>query len=338
MAARSSRLLIVTIAVAVLSGALARAQTIGPEPLRAAREQVLKSLVVSLPAQLPEGAIAILPPQVPEKAAAAVDPGIVTGWATAMAEMIHQQRPDTTISDREHLNQVLREQKFGDSAYADPSTAAAVGKLVAARLLLLTKIHQFQLVNGQVRVNVEVTLIDVETSENLWANVYNRGLFPLWAKLLIAAVLLLLALIAWRIWRRIRKKRLLTDTVPRTKAVVRVDVDGLVAAATAARQRLHQGGEKDAAMAVQQAWVEVDTVLDSVRHALPGGAMDRSRIKDLKGATAAAERLAVIINDLHRQCDQTATEDSAGNTLAEQLAAACAGLRANVDDFNRHQV
>lgn len=303
-------------------------------PLEAARQRVIADLVESLPPTMPDGGLAILPCEVADREM--VDGLVSTTWPTAVAEAVHKLRPDVVLTDREHLAAVLREQKFGDSAFADPDTAAEVGKLVAARSMLLTTLHEFRLRGGRVRVSLEASLIDVETGRNLWSRAYTRGIFPFWAKALLVVFLVVLALLGWRIWDKRRRTVLVEEKLPREKAGVRVDVDGLARSAVEARERLHDAGNTEAAAKVQKAWVTLDATLDRVRHALPGGTVDSSRARDLAAAIRQAERLAVILGALRTDCDRMRPGESEGRSLAQKIAAADAEVRAAVDAFRRH--
>jgi len=304
----------------------------GTEVLQA-RAVVIRELVESLPAKLPPGAVAVLPPEVEDPARA--DAAAVETWPTAMEEAIHTLRPGLKVVDRAHLTEILREQKLGDSAYADPKTAAKVGKLVSARMLLLTRIHELRLDGGKVRISLEASLVDVETGENLWSRSVQRGIFPTWARVVIAVFLLLLVLIAVRVGMKRWRRRLVRETVPRAKAELHVDVDGVVRAVTVARERLQREDATEGALAVQRAWNELDPVLDRVRHALPGGAVDRSRIRDLRGATAAAGQIAGILSELRLACDGVTAGDESGRRLAAAMERAAGELREALDRYRR---
>ena len=333
MQTRISKLTTLTVAAVLLVSFSSRAQE---NPLEGARNQVVVDLVNSLPATLPDGGFAILPCGVADQEK--VDGLVSTTWATAMAEAMHSSRPAVVLTDRDHLTQVLREQKFGDSAYADPSTAVEVGKLVAARLILLTTLHEFRLRSGRVRVNLEATLVDVETGRNLWSRAYTRGIFPFWSKVLLALVLAVLFLVGWRVWDKRRRITLVKEKLPREKAGVRVDVDGLARSVFEARERLQNAGEYDAAAEVQQAWVNLDSTLDRVRHALPGGEVDRSRSRDLKGALTEAERLGEILGRLRVDCDRSEASHAGGKVLVKRMVEADSAVRATVDAFQRLMV
>lgn len=332
---------VVTIRTRVLAAVLALwattgtfAQSVPVDAAHEARRQVIGEIVASLPAELPDGALAVLPPEVVEPEA--VESAAAVGWSAAVSEALHAARPDLRLVDRAALTAILREQKLGDSAYANPETAVEVGRLVAARTLLLTRLHELRSARGHVRVRLEASLVDVESGENLWSRAIAQGVFPRWAKLAIAALVLALAAVLWRVWDRRRRKTLVHDTVPDTARTVRVDVDGLARSATAARERLHQAGETDAVQAVQTAWLELDGVLERVRHALPGGSVDRSRARDLAAAVRGAKRLDRILSDLRRACDETPTSAVGGADLARTLSEGAIEVRAAVDAYRRH--
>lgn len=329
--------LMITAATCLVGGAApVSAQAIGPDPLLAARDEVVADLIRSLPATLAGGALAILPPHVVKREA--VDGSVVQTWATALVEQVHRQRPQVTLTDRDHLTDVLREQKFGDSAYADSATAAKVGKLVAARTLLLTRLHEFRLQGGRVRVAVEASLVDVETSQNLWSRAYHRGIFPFWAKVLIGLVIAVVGLVAVLSWMRHRKTALVKEELPRGKAEARVDLDGLARSVTDARERFNRAGLKDSAASLQRAWVDLDAVLDRARHALPGGSVDRSRIRDLTGALREAGAMSDAISDLRRACDRSEITPAVGEELARRLERGALELRGAIDAFRKHMI
>jgi len=307
----------------------------GSEVLQA-RAVVVRELVESLPRRLPNGAVAVLPPKVEDPAL--VEERAVATWPTAVEEAIHTLRPGIRLVDRDHLTEILREQKFGDSAYADPKTAARVGKLASARMLLLTRIHELRLVSGKVRVSLEASLVDVQTGENLWSRSVQRGIFPTWALVVIGVVLLLVALMLVRAVMARWKRRLVREKVPRAKDELHVDTGGVVAAVSSAREKLHRAGAEEGARAVQQAWGELDPVLDRVRHALPGGSVDRSRIRDLRGAMGAARNIAGVLTEVRTASDEVAATDDGGRRLAREMERATSDLREALDQYRRFLV
>lgn len=302
--------------------------------LLAARGEVIADLVRSLPANLPEGALAVLPPEIVDRNA--VEAVAAESWTTAMAEALHAARPALRIADRAALEAVLREQKLGDSAYADPKSAVQVGKLVAARTLLMTRLHELRLRRGRVVVALEASLVDVQSGENLWSRAERRGLFPLWAKLAIAGVILILMAAAWSFWRRARHQQLVTTELPRAKQEVRIDVDGLARAATDARERARAAGQPEVAAELQKAWVDLDAALDRVRHALPGGSVDRSSVRDLAGALVEAERIGTLVEDLRNDCTRAGTGPSNIRDLAPTLRTGAGEVRIAVDRYRKH--
>ena len=312
----------------------AAAQGITGDPVQAARNEVQAELAASLPANLPAGPIAILPPKIGD--AKLVDPSVAGSWGMAMAETLHRVRPQLAQTDREHLQDLLREQKFGDSAYADPATATKVGKLAAARLLLLTRLTEFRLDGGRIRISLEASVVNVETGENPWARTVNKGIFPPWAKAAIAIVLVLLVAIAVRAWLKHRREVLVHEEIPRAKAEARIDVDGLARSAADARERLQRAGMKEQAASLQKTWVDLDAVLDRVRHALPGGSVDGSRVRDLAGARREAERMASLISDIRRECDRMEATPGDADGLARKVASSASDLRALLDAYRQH--
>jgi hypothetical protein len=133
------------------------------EALFAARGVVLASLAAEMEPRLGAGYLAILPPEVVDEEEVAAD--LVAGWETVLAQELRKVRSDVRLTERGALSAILREQKFGDSAYADPQTAVRVGQIAAARTLLLTRLHQFHSDRPTVRVHLEAKLLDVESGE-----------------------------------------------------------------------------------------------------------------------------------------------------------------------------
>ncbi|MCP4659759.1 MAG: hypothetical protein GY856_30520 [bacterium] len=327
------------LAVVVLPAAL-RCQELDRATLQEVKERVLAEVVRSLPEELPAGYLAVLPPEI--VAPDAVSPAVATTWVTGAAEALQALRPEIRLTDRTLLEAILREQKFGDSVYADPTTAVEVGKLAAARMLLLTRLHEFRPEQGRVRVHLEAILVDVETGANLSSREYSRGLFPIGVVWLVAALALVVAvpllIVASRIWKRRRRARLVEEKLPDAHSRVRVDVDGLVHAVNEARERLYRAGREAPATAVQNARVDLDPVLDRVRHALPGGAVDRSRLRDLRGALREAARIGSLIDRLRQASDETDSTGDAGEELAERLRQGATELRRAVDAYRGYLV
>ncbi len=322
------------LAVVVLPAALL-SQELDRATLQEVKQRVLAELVRSLPEELPAGFLAVLPPEI--VAPDAVEPAVATTWVTGAAETLQELRPEVRLTDRTLLEAILREQKFGDSVYADPATAVEVGKLAAARMLLLVRLHEFRPQEGRVRVHLEAILVDVETGANLWTREISRGLFPIEVLWLLAALALIVALplvlVAGRIWKRRRRARLVDEKLPDAQSRVRVDVDGLVRAVNEARERLYRAGREAAATAIQNARVDLDPVLDRVRHALPGGAVERSRLRDLRGALREARRIGALVDQLRQASDATDAVSDTGEELAERLRQGAAELRRTVDAY-----
>jgi len=320
-------------AVAVLPAPL-RCQELDRTTLQEVKSRVLAKIVRSLPEELPPGYLAVLPPEI--VAPEAVDPSVATTWVTGAAQALQSHRPEVRLTDRTLLEAILREQKFGDSVYADPQTAASL-PTATARMLLLTRLHEFRPEEGRVRVHLEAILVDVETGANLSSLELSRGLLPIWVVWLLAALALLvgvpLLIVASRIWKKRRRSRLVEEELPDTHSRVRVDVDALVRAVNEARERLYRAGQEATATAIQHARVDLDPVLDRIRHALPGGAVDRSRLRDLRGALREAKRIGSLVEDLRQASDATDNTRDAGRELAEQLVQGTSELRRAVDAY-----
>lgn len=325
------------ITILVAAAAMRAGGSVGAQELdtgvAAARTAVAREIVRGLPPELPAGALATLPPEVAEQRRVAK--GVLDTWTVEMAKVLHELRPKLKLAERGRLEDVLREQKFGDSAYADPTTAVAVGKLVAARTLLVTRLHRFEPNAFGVDVALEAALIDVETGENLWALSIERMIVPLWLRIALVLGLLLLAVVAARAWDRRRRRQLVHEEIPGAKDEVRLDVDGLARAATDARERARAAGCANAAARLQESWVELDAALDRVRHALPGGAVERNPTFDLVGAAKQAGRISELLQDLKKACSRFEGSERQALALAEELRAGAGTLREAVDTYKR---
>lgn len=321
-----------TLLGALALGAPAAAGEISAELVRA-RDATLAELARVIPDEPPSGAVAVLPPEVPDPAK--VDRGLALTWSAAFAGALQERHAGLQLAERERLEQVLREQKFADSPYADPATATQVGKLIAARTLIASRIHEFRWRGGLVHVQVEATAIDVETGTRAGTRIVERAFLPRWAKAGLALAAVALLAILWWAWQRSRRERLVETEVPAAKQEARIAVDGLARAATDARERARAAGDTAGAAALQAAWIDLDAALDRVRHALPGGAVDRSRASDLASALREAGRIGALVEDLERACTRAGTETSG---LASRLRAGAGELRAAVDAYRRTMV
>jgi hypothetical protein len=305
------------------------------DALFAARTEILAELAAGLAEHLPDGHLAILPPEVAD--ADPVEAAVVATWETALAEELRRVRGDARLAERGALEAILREQKFGDSPYADPASAVEAGKLVAARSLLLTTIHEFRSDGPEVRVHVEARLFDVETGELLWSRDLYRGLLPRWLRQTLAAVggaLGLLALVVLgRVWSRRRRVRLVLDELPRRRARLRVDVDSLVRALVDARERLYRTSPRDAVVAVQQACEDLEPLLDRVRHGLPSGRVHSHGPRDLNRALREVDRLGHIVRDLRQAADTVGDHRDDGEALADRMNQGRRALRSTVDAY-----
>ena len=305
------------------------------DALFAVRRQVLAELGTEIEANLPDGYLAILPPEISDSQR--VDAAASVAWETAWAEALRRVRSDVRLTERGELEAILREQKFGDSPYADGGSAVEVGKIVAARSLLLTTLREFRYENPEVRLHLETRLLDVETGEILWSRDLYRGVLPPWIfwPLLGAGLLVMIFLlgIAWWVWERGRRARLVRTALPRRRARLRVDVDSLARSLTAARERLFRASQVDQAVAVQRASEELEPVLDRVRHALPGGAVKRTRARDLKRALRHFDRIGGIVTDLRLAAEAAGGEPSDGQDLALLMGRGARDLRSTVDAY-----
>ena len=320
-------------------------QTAEEEALFAARQVVLAKLAAEMAPRLGEGYLAILPPEVADEGRVVAQ--IADGWETVLAEELAKVREDLKLTERAALSAILREQKFGDSAYADPQTAVQVGKIAAARTLLLTRLHQFHSDRPTVRVHLEAKLVDVESGEVLWARELRLGVLPPGAKLLLAALGLGLGLplvfLVGRIWLHGRRRALVAKELPRALAKARDSVEKLERALVKARDRLHSEVASDhagdragndpagsQAGAVQEAFDTLQPELLRVR-ALPGGSADLHRGRDLAAAQTLALKIEDLVATLHRRVE---SRPETGE-LVPALGGAAETLRPLVDDYRR---
>ncbi len=192
--ASSSRLMLL---LAALSGDAKPPPDAEQELLIAVRRQIAAELAASLGSELPPGYLAILPPEVEDTER--VDATAVSTWATLFAEELRRVRPGTKLTERGSLEAILREQKLGESAYADPGTAVAVGKIAAARSLLLTRFFELRCRGSKIQVHLELKLLDVESGEVVWGRSLHRGMLPAHLRwtLLVAVLAVALLLAPW---------------------------------------------------------------------------------------------------------------------------------------------
>ncbi len=305
------------------------------DALFSARKAVAGEIAAVMVEYLPEGHLAILPAEI--EAAGAVDEAVVSTWETALAEELQQARADVRLAERGALEAILREQKFGDSPYADSASAVEVGKIAAARSLLLTTFHEFRPRGHEVRVHVEARLLDVETGELLWSRDLYRGVLPKWLRQSMAAVAMATGLMAMillgRGWDRRRRVRLVLDELPRRRARLRVDVDSLVRALVDARERLYRTSPQEAVVAVQQACEDLEPLLDRVRHGLPSGRVHSHGPGDLHRALREVDRIGHIVRDLRRAADTVGGHRGDGEALADRMSQGRQALRSTVDAY-----
>lgn len=311
------------------------AQEENVDGLFAARTVVLAELAAGLAEHLPDGHLAILPPEI--EPGDQVDATVVATWVTALAEELRRLDGGVRLAERGALEAILREQKFGDSPYADPASAVAAGKLAAARSLLLTTVHEFRPHGPEVRVHVECRLFDVETGELLWSRDLYLGVLPKWLRQTLAATTALLGLAALivlgRGWDRRRRMRLVLDELPRRRARLRVDVDSLVRSLVDARERLYRSSPRDSVVAVQQACEDLEPLLDRVRHGLPSGRVHSHGPRSLHRALREVDRIGRIVRDLRSAADTVGEHSGDGEALAHRMDQGRQALRSTVDAY-----
>jgi hypothetical protein len=317
------------------AGVSMTAQEEDRDALFAARTEILAELGAGLAEHLPDGYLAILPPEIVE--ADRVAAAVVATWETALAEELKRVDGGVRLAERGALEAILREQKLGDSPYADPESAVQAGKLVAARSLLLTTVHEFRPGGHEVRVHVETRLFDVETGELLWSRDLYQGMLPRWLRRTLAAVAGILGLsgvvLLGRGWDRRRRIRLVLDELPRRRARLRVDVDILVRALVDARERLYRGSPRDSVAVVQQACEDLEPLLDRVRHGLPSGRVRSHGPRDLHRALHEVDRIGHIVRDLRRAADTVGEHRGDGEALADRMNQGRRALRSTVDAY-----
>ncbi|MEE8523648.1 MAG: hypothetical protein V3T72_06925 [Thermoanaerobaculia bacterium] len=305
------------------------------DALFAARAEILAELAAALVEHLPDGHLAILPPEIEH--ADQVEAAVVATWETALAAALRRVRGDVRLAERGALEAILREQKFGDSPYADPESAVEVGKIVAARSLLLVRLHEFRSDGHEVRVHVETRLFDVETGELLWSRDLYRGVLPRWLRQTLLATASMLGLTAMMLlgrgWDRRRRIRLVLDELPRRRARLRVDVDSLVRALVDARERLYRTSPRDSVVAVQQACEDLEPLLDRVRHGLPSGRVHSHGPRNLHHALREIDRIGHIVRDLRQAADTVGEHRGDGEALADRMDLGRQALRSTVDAY-----
>lgn len=322
------------VAVLFLVSGLA-AQTFQPPTIPAALKEVTASLIASMPEHLPPGALAVLPPGIAPEDSAKVADEARRLWSAALAEACLRGAKGIELTDREHLADVLREQRFALTDLVDPQKAIEIGKIVSARMILTSRLHEFRIEGTRVHAVVEARLVDVQTGQILWTTLHNPVVLPLWAKVAVGAVALLVATIvirflSWR-WRR-----RLGEIVPIDIEKLRKDVDGLTRSLPGARDRFNQCGLTDQWQAIQQAWVELEPVLDRIRHALPAGRLDKESLTDLLGASRHLRRIADEVEDLRKAADRVdGSKRDAGDALAQRIAKSSLELRTALDEYRQ---
>lgn len=154
----------------------AASQEGAPDLLVAVERELAAEVSSSILPVLPPGFLAILPPQVESPGTVASE--VVSSWEALLIEQLKTANSSVKITERSVLESILREQKFGSSAYADSATGVAVGRLAAASSLLTTEIFTFEIEESAVQVHLTWKLVDVESGEVLAAKTLNRRAVP----------------------------------------------------------------------------------------------------------------------------------------------------------------
>ena len=294
----------------------------------AVRRAVQAELALGMVDYLGDGHLAILPPEVPE--GAPVTPAIADGWETGMAEALLGVEGDVKLTERADLTAILREQKFADSAYADPDTATEVGRIAAARTLLLTRLLLFRPEGPAVRVHLEARLIDVETGGVLWARELRRGLLPPEIQALLVGIGLVVGLpllfLVVRVVTHRRRRGLVEQELPKGLAHLREAIERLERAL--ARSRTDLGADDAASEAVQGAFQALEPELLRLR-ALPGGSVDRQRARDL----GRAQRLARDMADALTSLREAVESGDDAEAVAAEVRQGIGPLRRQIDDY-----
>jgi hypothetical protein len=111
--------------------------------------------------------IAILPFEI---GASGVPPDAAVGLADMMVTALVKTKM-YEIVEREQLQKILSEQKFGMSGLVDPSTAAQIGKMLGVKKIFIGKITQMGITQtdaifikvATAKVSIDMRIIDVET-------------------------------------------------------------------------------------------------------------------------------------------------------------------------------
>lgn len=101
-------------------------------------------------------------------------PGVPPDAAAGLADMMVTALIKTKVYDileREQLQKILSEQKFGMSGLVDPSTAVQIGKMLGIKKIIIGKITQMGITQSEAifiklataKVSIDVRIIDVET-------------------------------------------------------------------------------------------------------------------------------------------------------------------------------
>lgn len=281
-----------------------------------ARDTVIDAMVRTLPSGLPAGTVAVLDPGLPSPSLLA--PEVAPTWTSQVTTRLQQQRPDLSIASRDHLEAILREQRFANSAYAASDGKIRVGRLLTATMLLLTEVEEFRFVGPVVRITMKAQLLDVETGSVIWSHSRAGGIFPPWPR---PAGFILAALIVsgggCTAFKQVRART--TRRAVSSWAAIRQQIDSLAGAATSVRNRYLRENLADVAHRQESAWRELDGALDLLRRSPPPRRAAR--------ATESVRDLASTIRALHAACEDPLTNRDAGLALAHELRAGVGAVR-----------
>jgi len=99
------------------------------------------------------------------------------------------------IVDRRHLSEILREQKFQLSAYADTENAVKAGKIVNATNLLILNLMKWEYENHKATLFGEARIVSVEKGTVLWVNSFSVSHYPFLLRILILCFFITIGLI-----------------------------------------------------------------------------------------------------------------------------------------------
>jgi hypothetical protein len=127
---------------------------------------LMQVAVAVLAADMPPVSVAVFDFTTPYKARLRNDIGVIGSLLTADLST----NPQFTLVDRAQLDKILKEQAFGLSGDISPETAAKIGKLVGAKVLVTGQIFsmdddvaKYDQPNGQGEILIVVNVIGTET-------------------------------------------------------------------------------------------------------------------------------------------------------------------------------